>query len=76
LRGISSISKCDAWEDMLDSVRDGEDFGGVRKESEFYSNELCGHLKVQDVARRKTRKRLLVYRQVSVNFPYAVIRWA
>jgi hypothetical protein len=37
---------------MLSSVRDGEDFGGVRKESEFYSNELCSHLKVQDVARR------------------------
>jgi hypothetical protein len=28
------------------SVRDGEDFGGVRKESQFYSNELYSHLKV------------------------------
>jgi hypothetical protein len=28
------------------TVRDGEDFGGVRKESQFYSNELYSHLKV------------------------------
>jgi hypothetical protein len=38
---------------MLGAVRDGEDFGGVRKELEFYSNELCSHLKVQDVATKR-----------------------
>jgi hypothetical protein len=32
---------------------EGEDFGGVRKESQFYSNELCSHLELQDVARRE-----------------------
>jgi hypothetical protein len=35
---------------MQRNVRDGEDFGEVRKESLFYSNELYSHLKIQDVA--------------------------
>jgi hypothetical protein len=29
--------------EIEDVVRDGEDFGGVRKESKFYSSEQCSH---------------------------------
>lgn len=38
---------------MQRNVRDVEGFRGVRKESQVYSNEVCSHLKIQDVARRE-----------------------
>jgi hypothetical protein len=42
--------------DIDDNVKFREDFGGVRNESQFYSNELCSHLERQDVARREKMK--------------------
>jgi hypothetical protein len=39
--------------DINDNVRIREDFGGVRKESPSYSNELWSHLEIQDALRRE-----------------------
>jgi len=45
----TAVAKNDThWNSI--NVRDGEDFGGVRKESQFYSNKLYSRLEIQDVA--------------------------
>ena len=59
-------------------MRDGEDFGGVRKESQFYSNKLYSHLKMQDVVRRGKKGKqegacsCTGRPLISVNLPYTV----